>query len=117
MYHRPRDAVGVAELALTTTNTSPADAPFMKFGRLKSCEPLAVNCIAGRPLTAFPTTVGSLATTICSALFPPPLRSPQRLTLPPEVACTPLSAISQSLIPVSGRPVPLAGVAAVAMLL
>jgi hypothetical protein len=77
----------------------------------------AVNCITGRPLSMSATTVGSLATVNWVALLPFPLPSCQTLTLPPDVAWSPLSAISQSFIPESGMSVPLANVVALTTLL
>ena len=114
---RPRATVGVAEVAFTTTNTSPAVIPLIRFGNVNHWLLAAVNCITGRPLSVSATTVGSLATVICTALLPPPLPSCQMLTLPAEVAWSPLSAISQSLIPESGMSVPLASVVALTTLL
>jgi hypothetical protein len=83
---RPRATAGVAEVAFTTTNTSPADNPFITFGRLNHWLLVAVNSITGRPLSAPATTVGSLATVNWVALLPFPLPSCQTLTLPAEVA-------------------------------
>jgi hypothetical protein len=73
--------------------------------------------MTGRPLSWFAASVGSVPGVICVALLPLPLWSCQMLTLPDEVACPPLSAMSQSFIPVSGMSVPLASVVAVATLL